>query len=318
MMEPSKRSRARKALSYALRALTLAVLGGTLFWFVRTLDLPAVGRTLARASWEYVSLGVLLTLAGIWAQALRLRLLTAPTRRVSTWKIARYLLASHAANNLLPARAGEVLRVYLMRVREGVAATTSVALILVERAAEMVTLVCLVVPLPMLLPSLPATARRVIMLATLGVVVGAAILALSLRWSRGRLSGWIARLFEAFRAAGSPSLVAATLGLSMVNWLLECVAILAILRALDLQAPLVAPFLVVFSINLAIALPTTPAQVGAYELGAAAALGFVGVEGEHAVAAAILCHAIQVVPSTLLGISGVPLALAARKAQGES
>ena len=244
-----------------------------------------------------------------------MRTSTSRSRVPPTRRIVRYLLATFAANNLLPARAGELLRVYLFRSRESVPATTSVALMLLERATDVTALVLVVAPLPWLLPTLPSIARGAIGTTALIVVAVAALLVVVRRVRPDRLPvpPFVARLLETLRTAGSPGRLAATLALSMTSLLLECASIVAILLAVGITPPLAAPFLMVFSVNIALAVPSTPAQVGPYELAAAAALGFLGVDRERALAVAILCHAIQIIPSTLLGASGLPLALAARK-----
>ena len=54
------------------------------------------------------------------------------------------------------------------------------------------------------------------------------------------------------------------------------------------------------AINLALILPTTPAQLGVLEMGAVAALRMLGVDENAALAFALLYHASHVVPPTLV------------------
>jgi uncharacterized membrane protein YbhN (UPF0104 family) len=58
---------------------------------------------------------------------------------------------------------------------------------------------------------------------------------------------------------------------------------------------------VLFGINLALALPLTPAGAGPFESAAAAVLILAGVGKGPAVAFAILYHAVQVIPVTIIG-----------------
>jgi uncharacterized membrane protein YbhN (UPF0104 family) len=71
--------------------------------------------------------------------------------------------------------------------------------------------------------------------------------------------------------------------------------------------------LVLLSLNLAIAVPSTPAQVGAFELGASAPLALLGVPPERALAFALLYHVMQALPTTL---AGLPLLRAVRRSEG--
>jgi uncharacterized protein (TIRG00374 family) len=59
---------------------------------------------------------------------------------------------------------------------------------------------------------------------------------------------------------------------------------------------------VLLAVNLAILVPSTPGHLGVLEGAAAAALVALGVPAERALAGAVLYHAIQIGPSTALGL----------------
>jgi uncharacterized membrane protein YbhN (UPF0104 family) len=60
---------------------------------------------------------------------------------------------------------------------------------------------------------------------------------------------------------------------------------------------------VLLAINAAILVPSTPAHLGIVEAAAGAALIALGVAPERALAGAVLYHAVQVLPSTVLGLA---------------
>jgi uncharacterized membrane protein YbhN (UPF0104 family) len=58
---------------------------------------------------------------------------------------------------------------------------------------------------------------------------------------------------------------------------------------------------VLFGINLALAIPAPPANLGNFELGAGFALIALGGERDHAAAFALGLHALQVFPTLVMG-----------------
>jgi uncharacterized membrane protein YbhN (UPF0104 family) len=82
---------------------------------------------------------------------------------------------------------------------------------------------------------------------------------------------------------------------------LEVAVIALCLKSLGLSAGLTTSILVLAAVNLAIALPSTPGNLGALEAGAALALVATGVAHDAAVAFAVLYRAVQWLPITLAG-----------------
>ncbi len=308
-------------LSTALRLIAAAVVIAACLWFVRQIDLPVLGQALLRASLPWVAVAALLNFAQMLFRAWRLQALLRPVRTVGFGRLVRYGFAAAAATNLLPARAGEVLRVWLLKAREGIPATTSVAVALMEKVFDLVTLLVLVAPLPLLLPRL---GQRFGWLFSL--LVGTLVLLLGLAlWVARRRSGSEESLLGRFvlgtRVLQGGRPLGVTLATSLAVWLTDAAEVLLILLALRIEVPAAAALLVLLTLNLAITLPSTPAQIGAFEGGAAWALVWLGVPKEAALAFALVYHVMQVVPVTLVGAPGLRLALRAGAAtveQGQS
>jgi uncharacterized protein (TIRG00374 family) len=80
------------------------------------------------------------------------------------------------------------------------------------------------------------------------------------------------------------------------------IALIAVcLGGLGLPAGLLPSVMVYAGVNLAIAVPSTPGNVGVFEAGAALPLIALGVEHDAAVAFALLYRAVQWLPVTLAG-----------------
>jgi hypothetical protein len=292
-------------------------------WVASQLDFSQVAATLRQARGGYLVLAVLAVLLGMLVQAQRIQALLQPTRVISVPRMLGYLFMSNAASNLIPARAGDVLRIFLLRAREGVPAVTTLAAMVVERVLEGVVLVLLLLPAPLLIPTLPPFVAEGLTWALVALVGGALTALLVVRLLRGRAARFwnrpfLMRLRQGGLALRQPRLLVLSAASALLAWLLEAVSITVVLLALDVEAPPYAAMMVLLTINLAVLVPSTPAQVGAFELGAVAGLRLVGVPEEQAVAAAVLCHAVQFFPVTLLGLVGLPTALRAQRAAPES
>jgi uncharacterized membrane protein YbhN (UPF0104 family) len=300
---------ARALVRPALRAVTLAAVVLLCLFFVRRLDLAHLRAALAAASLPLVALAVAVNLAQLGVRALFLRALLAPVRVVAVGRLYRYNLALFAANNLLPARAGEWVRIELLRAREEVPRSASLAVALVEKVFDAIALLLLALPLPLLLPALPrSVALAMTLLGAGGVIALAAAWALA-RWGARAPGRWgeFARGVAVVRRGRS---LGVALGWSLASHAADAAAIVVCFAALGLDLPAGAALLVLLGVTLVLALPSAPAGIGSLEVGAVAALRVCGVDDAHALAFALVYHAMQVVPVTVLGLlclKGAPL-----------
>jgi len=107
-------------MSRIARVVVLASVALACILFMRRLDLGRLGGALASASLPLVALAAAVNLAQLGMRALLLQALLAPVRAVGVARLYRYNLALFAANNLLPARAGELVRIELLRSHDAV------------------------------------------------------------------------------------------------------------------------------------------------------------------------------------------------------
>ena len=313
--------RARMIVSRAARWVTLAAIAAACIFFVRRLDLARLGAALASASLPLVALAVAVNLAQVVVRSLFLRALLAPLRVVPLARLCRYNLAMFAANNILPARAGEWVRIELLRSREDVPRAAALAVALVEKVLDAIALLLLALPLPFLLPGLPRSAIAATWLLGAGGLIALAACWALARWGE-RASGRVGQLARGAAAIRRGRSFAGALGWSLASHAVDAVAIAICLAALQLRLPAATSLLVLLAVTLVLALPSAPAGMGSLEIGAVAALRLLGVDEARALAFALIYHAMQVVPVTVLGLNEARLAtrrapLEARPADGE-
>lgn len=264
---------------------------------------------------ELIALAGALNFVHILCKSERWRVMLAPAKQLGRARLYYYLLVSYAASALLPARAGEVLRIYLPAKRDQVPAATSIGVVLGEKVFDAAGLLLVVAPLPLVL-KLPRWASISLGLAGAGGAVAMALLLVFVWRARTRVtpgSRW-ARLQAGLAGVLEPRIFALTLGWSVAAVLVDASEIWLILRALAVSAPWAGPALILLTVNLALLVPAGPAHLGAFEAGAVAALKVLGVPLEPALAFALVYHLMQVVPVLLVGLFGLRLIGEARAA----
>ena len=311
-----------RRLTLALRILAIAAIAVALWWFVRAMDFAALGRAFRTAKLWPLVIAAVLNFVCLWIKAVCWRVMLAPRHDVSVLRLFRLTIATFAASAIAPARAGEVLRVWSLKRHDGVPVADTAAVAVAEKLLDGISMVILVSPVPWLLPGLPSWVA-----AAIGICAGVAVVLLvGLFIAVGRIdrtateapASVIRRFVAGMHVLRSPRRLFGTLGLLLLIWTIDLGLVMGVLYAVDVHVPIAAGLLTLFTLNLTIAVPSTPAQVGALEVGALAALDLVNVPHEAALAFALLYHAMQIIPLLAVGlIFELPVVLG-RDRDGES
>src|SRR3989442_3410196 len=107
--------------------------------FLRNVNLWSVAVEITRARPLWLALSLLTTFVNLAIRALRWRYLLEPLGKASFGNAFRATAVGFAANSVLPARAGEVIRPYFLSRHEPMSATGAFATIIVERLLDTVT-----------------------------------------------------------------------------------------------------------------------------------------------------------------------------------
>src|SRR5262249_3563442 len=152
-------------------------------------------------------------------KAIAWRLLLDPAFPVPIARLFGYTVTSCAASVLLPMRAGELVRLWLLRDRDGVPITHSTAVALAEKLLDVVAMLILVAPLPWWIDDLPASLGRWI--AALAVGALAALVALRIGAARLPRASWLGQLIDAMSVVHRPRTFVATVGVLLIGWLID-------------------------------------------------------------------------------------------------
>lgn len=331
-MDPVKDGAGPSPLRRALAgALGFALVAAGFAWLLRSFDLRAFKHVLAGMSPLPLALAVLANLVvnyGTRAQRWGALLHAMPGQRVRLGFGERYSLsvAGQATNTIFPMRAGDAWRAVEVNRRHGIALRDLVAVQLVEKVVEAVALGLL--SLPALLSG--RFVPRAVGAGIAALVAGALGLAVWLAARGGprergpeilrapaeapwlqRAGAWIAsHLAAAAHAvhslAGTGALLRGFLW-ALASDLSDIAMIWLVAHAAGFALPFAGAIAVWVGINLAIAVPAAPAQLGVLEAGAVLVLRALGASDERALAIALVYHAAHVVPTLLAGLLALGL-----------
>jgi uncharacterized protein (TIRG00374 family) len=315
-------------MSKSLRTVVIVLLSvGLLALFLRGAHLDIVWTEIKLANPWLVAMSGAVTVMTMVLRALRWQYLLEPIGHARFIAAFRTTTIGFAATAVLPARAGEVIRPYLLARQEGLSATATFATIIIERVLDAVTCVMLLASFVLFFdPGMDRADSRLYglveiggltvgvlaLLVLFGMFVAARDPAAAGRWAYrvehllpGKLTHKLAtvllRFAEGLAVVRTPKRLALALLLSFPLWLSIGLGIWAVTRAFGIDMPFTGSFLLIALLIVGVSVPT-PGGVGGFE--AAVQIGltsFYGVPNDRAVGAALVLHAVSLAPTIVLG-----------------
>ncbi|MGC8856136.1 MAG: lysylphosphatidylglycerol synthase transmembrane domain-containing protein, partial [Anaerolineae bacterium] len=111
---------------------------------LRGLRLSEFWQAVKGANYFWLLPGVAVYFVAVWVRAWRWHYLLGPMKKIPTRKMFPIITIGYMGNNVYPARAGEVLRAVLLKRKEGVSVSASLATIIVERIFDGVVMLAFV------------------------------------------------------------------------------------------------------------------------------------------------------------------------------
>ncbi|HET7586396.1 MAG TPA: lysylphosphatidylglycerol synthase transmembrane domain-containing protein [Gemmatimonadaceae bacterium] len=317
-------ARWRGALGIALSALLLV-------WVLHGVTWAEVAAHVRRANVALLVLSAFVATLTFPLRARRWRTILEPIAgRLPFGMLWRATAVGMMANNVLPARTGELIRAYVLtRETDRVRYATAFASIAADRAFDAIVVLVLLVA-AVFDPAFPATrlggvAGAHAMSTWIGfgaALVGGALVALYVLLFFPAL---LARMVSAIARRIAPSLerrgvdlvhafaggltvlrrpthAAAVLWWTLLHWLTNALAFWIGFRAVGIDAPLTSALLVQGLIALGIAIPSAPGFWGIFEAAGKVGLAIYGVHESLAVTWAVAYHVVSFIPITLIGI----------------
>jgi glycosyltransferase 2 family protein len=261
-----------------------------LYLALRGMDLRQAWDAIKTARYLWLVPGVAIYFVGVWARAWRWHYLLRPIKKVPTRTMFPIVCIGYMGNNIYPARAGELLRAAVLKNREDVPISASLATIIVERIFDGVVMLAFV------FLNLPELTRLTgnsgfvgnihdLTIWAAGIFIGALIIFIlaamfpktAERWAeflinrivpvkfRAQTFSIVCKFLEGLESLRSPMNGLMVFLTSVLIWLLETGKYWFVMHAFDFNVSFFALMLMNGIGNLATTIPSAPGYVGTFD-----------------------------------------------------
>jgi uncharacterized protein (TIRG00374 family) len=293
---------------------------------LRGLHLDQFWGTVQSANYWWLIPGVGVYFIGVWVRAWRWHYLLGPIKKIPTKTMFPITTIGYMGNNIYPARAGEVLRAVILKRKEGVPVSASLATIIVERIFDGVVMLAFVfVNLPELAKLTGSSGfvgniQQVAVIGT-GVFLGALgvfLLAAMFPQVTAKIGTWVIERFmpqrlrekitgimhkflDGLASLRSPFNVLMVFFTSVLIWLLETGKYWFVMHAFSFEVSFFALMLMNGIVNLVTTIPSAPGYIGTFDASGIAVLAAYNVDQATAAGYTLTLHVALWLPITLLG-----------------
>ena len=308
----------RSAWSWIVPVVLAAVL---LILFLRGVNWGQVWADIAKARWGYLIAASLVTSVNFFLRSCRWRILLNAEGRFSVGTVFSANMAGYLGNNFLPARAGELIRTFIISSQSRLSKTYVLTTALAERMSDAIALVLWssvvllgVEPKPAWLENVSRATTLIASAGALAIIViphtgglcetvigripmPEGIRARLLKAAEQILAGL--RVFHSWRRLGAFALMTAAI------WTLDAVSVMIGGRGFGLEISFTMAALLLTGMGLGSALPSTPGYVGIYQAVAITVLVPFGISKESALAYMLAAQAMGYVVVVVLGLPAI-------------
>jgi len=303
-----------------------------LWWSLHTLKPADLWQAVKSANYWWILPGIAVYFVAVWVRAWRWHYLLKPIKSIKTRVMFPITCIGYMGNNIYPARAGEVLRAVVLKRKEGVPISASLATIIVERIFDGVVMLAFVF---FNLVQLAQMANVVVPVGKWNVTVqdvavwgsvaffGALVIFILAamfpkmtarfgQWFIDRLlpvrirektSGIMHKFLDGLESLRSPANVLMVFVTSVIIWLLETVKYWFVLHAFGLQGEVSFFTLMLMNgvVNLATTIPAAPGYLGTFDAPGIAILMADGIKQGVASGYTFVLHFALWFPITAVG-----------------
>lgn len=304
---------------YAQLLIGLLISAFFIWLVIPSLHLSEVLQALQDANYWWILPGVAVYFVGLWARTWRWHYMLRHLRPVPLRRLFPVVCIGYFGNNVYPLRAGEVIRSYVLKRKEAIPMTSSLATVIIERIFDGLVMLLFVflalpfAPLPVVFRNLVVVMTVLLLLATAVFIWMAANperLARFYNWFvsrlvpgrvRIRVDDLYQRFMHGLRSLASPVDVVMIFATSVVVWLMETVKYWFVMHAFPFEVSFLVLMLMNGLVNLATTIPSAPGYVGTFDAPGIETLAAFGVERNLAAGYTFTLHAALWLPVTLLG-----------------
>jgi uncharacterized membrane protein YbhN (UPF0104 family) len=248
------------------------------------------------AVWSYLALAVIICVVAWFLRGFRYRsILASLAVTVSIWLSTACIYLSQTANLIVPARLGDLIRLFILKHEADATYTSGLSSVVVERFFDIVTIAllgALTIPFVLNVPDWFITVVYVA-LALCGIFVLVLFSAGRLQSENKYLKVGINLLNQVKQASLSTQGIIGLSAISILIWITDVVICYVIALMFGAAVPFVVVTLAIVIGNLVKAVPLTPGGVGTYEVAVALTLSLAGVDPAVATLIAVIDHLVK-------------------------
>lgn len=297
----------------------LAISAFFLFLAFRGLRPEAFFDSLQQVNVAYLIGGALLYFLAVTVIALRWQFLLRAVQLIPLYPLTQIVAIGYMGNNVYPLRAGEVLRIYLLRRNFQVPIARATTTVVIERVFDGLVMLSFIL-FSLTLVEIQSTEIDTVRTIATPLFVTAMLVFFFLAAQPNllrRLVNFVMQLMPekiasvigdisediiaGLEGLRSPLYLLGTVVSSFVTWGIEAVVYWIVMFAFGLDLGYPVALLVVGTVNLAGLIPASPGQVGVYEFFVGAVMIAMGIEATLATAYAVVVHIVIWLPVTLVG-----------------
>jgi uncharacterized protein (TIRG00374 family) len=297
-----------------------------LYFALRGLKLSEVWESIKTARYIWLLPGIAIYFMGVWVRSWRWHYMLRPLKKIPTRTMFPIVTIGYMGNNIYPARAGEVLRAVILKQREDVPVSASLATVIVERVFDGVVMLAFVFLNLGELAKLTTDSGiigNIQQVAFWGAIVFITallvfLLAAMFPQYTQKIADWFIQRFMPVRLREKTSQIASRFltGLeslrspqealmifftSVIIWLFETGKYWFVMHAFNFEVSFFALMLMNGIVNLATTIPSAPGYLGTFDAPGIALLSAYGVPPEMATSYTLVLHAALWFPITALG-----------------
>lgn len=293
------------------------------FLILRKINLHSLAEVFKEIHFLWLVPMALVYLSGFLIRGLRWRIMLLPIKPIPFMSTTYYIITGYMANNIFPARLGELVRALIIGKREQISRVSSLGSIGVERVFDGIVLLgfmAITFFLSRLENNSTDTIKKIVIFS--GIIFGSAgILIIAARYKRLYFEGFVKKVTKYLPSAISSKLIdinsklldalsflrfdrslVLLILLSLFVWINEGLVFWIALNAFNLKASFVIAYFTLAFVNLGLILPSGPAFIGVFQGLNILAFSYFGISEEIALGYSIIVHSVMIIPITIWGL----------------
>jgi len=321
VMEEVLEKKYRKNYLVSLVGILISAL--LIVFAIKKVDLSITWIYIKKADYYYFLLAVVVYVIGFIPRGLRWKLMLKPIKIIPMSVITSSILIGYMANNILPARLGELIRAYTLGKYENISKTMAIASIGIERIFDGLVIVGILIVTILYHPfdgeqSLIINKVRYLSLiiflsALIFILIGRLFynylkrgfqknnLLTSSNLKRCLMNN-IINIIESLKFIRFDTYLLIIILLSVIVWIFDGLTFYIMLKAMGLYWDPVMAFFCMAFVNLGLIVPSAPGYFGVYHGLVIISLSFFGITTEQALAYGSIVHIGQYFSIMFIGI----------------